>query len=224
MNTYFKFSLMLSLILALASCQGVDKGKTAIVKSQVGVKAIPTIDAKKYSISAGTITWIGSKKVTGASHEGIFEIANGNITAEGDAIKSGEFVIDMNSLKNLDMAANPEMAGKLVGHLKSKDFFEVEKYPKSTFAITGVKKSSSDGTNFLISGDLTMKGKTNNVSIPTKVTLNDDGTIQALTNKFSIDRMDWNIEYGSGLKGAVGDNIISDNVGIQIQLKATPIN
>ena len=38
--------------------------------------------------------------------------------------------------------------------------------------------------------------------------------------KFKINRTDWGVKYGSGLAGAIGDNIISDDITLQISLEA----
>jgi len=217
MRTFLKLSFVFTLLLALASCKGPDKGEKANTKDAVGEKAAPTATAKTYALSSGTITWVGSKKVSGSSHEGTFNVASGVFSAEGTAIKSGEFIIDMKSLKNTDLAESPDKQAGLEGHLKGEDFFEVEKYGQSVFAITAVTESKADGFNYYVSGDLTMKGKTKNISIPVNVTLKEDGTLTASSDKFSIDRMDWGIEYGNGgIKGLAADKVISDNVGMQI--------
>ncbi len=63
-----------------------------------------------------------------------------------------------------------EYQQKLNGHLKNGDFFEVEKYPTATFKITSVKKNNDKVYNSLVTGNLTVKGKTNAVSFPAKIT------------------------------------------------------
>jgi len=222
MRTFLKLSFVFTLLLALASCKGPDKGDAAKVKDAEKVAA-PTVTAKNYIVSAGKVSWIGSKKVSGSSHEGTFDIKGGTLSAEGTAIKSGDFIIDMNSLANTDLEDGSEMQGKLIGHLKSGDFFDVAKFPTASFAVTGAKEVKSDEYNYEVSGNLTMKGATKNVTFPANVIAKEDGSILAVSEKFEIDRMDWGIEYGSGLKGAVGDNVISDKVGMKVELTATPV-
>lgn len=84
-----------------------------------------------------SIEWIGSKPVVNGHNETI-NIKNGFVHVNTDnQITGGEFVIDMNSISNADLT-DAEKKGQLEGHLKSADFFEVEKYPEAKFVITGV--------------------------------------------------------------------------------------
>ena len=217
MRTFIKFSFAFTLLALVASC-GSDKGKAAKTTDAVDTKAAPTAAAKSYTVSEGTITWVGSK--VAYDHSGTLSVSAGTLSAEGNKIKSGDFTIDMASLKNTDLAEDPEKAGKLEGHLKSGDFFDVEKFPTATFSITSVADVDTDEANCNITGNLTMKGVTKSITFPALVVAKADGTLTAISDKFSIDRNDWGVKYGSGLSGAVGDNIISDEVGLQINLTA----
>src|SRR5690606_19135025 len=75
---------------------------------------------------ASTIEWRGSK-VTG-EHNGHVDVRQGNIVLdEKGNLKSAYVQVDMNSMTNEDLDADTQQ--KLIGHLKSDDFFSVEKYP-----------------------------------------------------------------------------------------------
>jgi len=220
MRTFLKFSFVFTLLLALASCKGPDKGEAAKTGDAEKVAA-PTVEAKNYIVSSGKGSWMGSKKFTGSAHEGTIDIVGGTLSAKGTAIESGNFVIDMNTLANTDL--DGEMNGKLVGHLKSADFFDVENFPKAVFAVTEVKAVTSDAYNYEIAGNLTMKGATKNVAFPANVIAKEDGSILAVSEKFEIDRMDWGVAYGNGgIEGIAKDNIISDKVGMKVELTAAP--
>ncbi|KAB2864196.1 MAG: STAS domain-containing protein [Exiguobacterium chiriqhucha] len=104
------------------------------------------------------MTWLG-KKVTG-QHNGTIDLKSGTLDVEGNTIHSGKFVIDMTSIKNVDLT-DAETNGKLIGHLKSDDFFSVEKYPEATLTIT--EKAEFNGNTAHVKGDLTIKGITNPV-------------------------------------------------------------
>ena len=79
-------------------------------------------NATDYSVdkSASTVRW-DAKKVTG-KHNGTIAIANGSISASKAKITGGTLVIDMKTIVDLDLT-DPGYNAKLVGHLKSKDFF-----------------------------------------------------------------------------------------------------
>ena len=135
MKTLTKILFGLILIAGLASCKGESKAKKA---GDAAAKATPTVTSKTYGISPAesSITWVGTKKL-GDSHNGTMKLTQGQLSAEGDKITSGTFIIDMNSITNVDMAGS-DGAGKLEGHLKNEDFFDVAKYPTAMFNITSV--------------------------------------------------------------------------------------
>lgn len=205
--------MMLALV---AGCKN-DKTKTAKTGDAVDTKAAPTATAKNYSISSGTINWTGAKLAY--DHKGTLDVASGVFSAEGNKIKSGDFVIDMTSLTNTDIT-DAAKKGDLETHLKNADFFDVEKFPKATFSITSVADADTDEANCMITGNLTMKGVSKSVTFPALVVAKEDGSLTAVSDKFKINRTDWGIKYGSGLAGVVGDKIISDDFTLQISLEA----
>ncbi|MBT8320298.1 MAG: YceI family protein, partial [Eudoraea sp.] len=83
---------------------------------------------KQVKTTESTVTWKGYK-VTG-SHYGNINLNSGSLSFDGDKLVGGEFVVDMSSLISTDLEG--EYKGKLEGHLKSDDFFGVEKHPTST--------------------------------------------------------------------------------------------
>lgn len=170
-------------------------------------------------VAASSLGWLG-KKVTG-QHNGTIQIKNGTVSVENNELKAGNFVVDMASIKNEDLT-DAEMNGKLIGHLTSEDFFNTATYPESKFEITGTEKLAqpdADGNNYKIMGNLTIKDITKNITIPAKVTM-DEATFSA-TSKFSIDRTEWNIQYGSGkFFKNLGDKMIDDAIQFDLTLKA----
>jgi len=203
---------MLALV---ASCKN-DKAKAAKT-GEAKTTATPTTAAKTYSNTSGIINWTGAKLAY--DHKGTLKIESGVFSAEGNKIKSGDFVIDMTSLTNTDLTDAAKKAD-LEGHLKNADFFDVEKFPKSTFSITSVADANTDEANCMITGNLTMKGVTKSITFPALVVAKGDGSLTAISDKFTINRTDWGIKYGSGLSGAVGDKVISDDFTLQVSLEA----
>ena len=112
----------------------------------------------------------------------------------------------------------------LLGHLKSPDFFNAEKFPTAKFEITSVENyTTSDtvssviaGANYKISGNLTLKGIVKNVTFPAKVNILDGG-INAIAS-FNIDRTNWGIVYGNDK--ALKDKFISEVVNISLDIKS----
>jgi len=140
-----------------------------------------TIDTEK-----SNVVWIG-KKVTG-KHTGTLNFQEGYLEMDGNTITGGLFIIDMTTLQVTDLEAGSGKE-KLEGHLNSSDFFGVEKYPTATFRITEV--SSIDNNSYNLSGKLTIKGHSENIT----VVLKKDG--KTATSTLSVDRTKYNIRYGS---------------------------
>jgi polyisoprenoid-binding protein YceI len=102
--------------------------------------------------------------------------------------------------------------------MMSDDFFSTEKFPTSTFEITEVKAGESGMVN--VSGNLTIKGISKNITIPAKIAKDDKGAQVDAT--FSIDRTEWDIRYGSGkFFTDLGDKLINDAIDFKLALKAT---
>jgi polyisoprenoid-binding protein YceI len=196
----------------------------AILFSACSSNGVETSDAKKkadatkesitYKVDPkqSELNWSGKKLASG--HSGLIEIKSGEISAEGDKITAGKFEVDM---KTITEPGNPdqEKAAYLTGHLMSEDFFDAEKYPVTSFEITGVDEK--DG-KFTISGNLTIKGISKNISFPAKVKA--DGEKLTADAEFTINRNDWGVTYGSGITGAAADQAIHDDIEFKISLVA----
>jgi polyisoprenoid-binding protein YceI len=188
-----------------ADAQGAAAGDSTAV--------VYTVDA-----TATKLGWTGSKLV-GGSHSGNISISEGSIEVANGNIVSGTFTVDMSSLTNTDIT-DAETNGKLVGHLKSADFFNVDTFKTATFVISGATVAADSlGNSHSISGDLTIKGETRNITFPAKVSMS-NGMLVMMAG-FQINRTDWGLKYGSGsfFKG-LGDNVINDNIDFTLNLTA----
>jgi len=160
------------------------------------------------------VTWIG-RKVTG-EHTGTVNIADGKLTSDGKNILGGSFDIDMNTITCTDLT-DAEYNGKLIGHLKSDDFFSVAKFPKSTLAITKVT-STGNGT-YKINGNLTIKGITQPIEFPATITVS--LTQVTAKAKILVDRTKYDIKYGSAsFFDSLGDKAISNEFELNVDLVA----
>ncbi|MFI8380454.1 YceI family protein [Leeuwenhoekiella sp. NPDC079379] len=161
---------------------------------------------EKVSVKSSSISWEG-KKVTG-NHEGTIQLKDGFFQMEGDAITGGEFVIDMSSINVTDLEGDSK--GQLEGHLKSDDFFGVEKFPSAKLVIT---KAVKKGNTYAVTGDLTIKDTT----APVTFDLVKAGN--TLSTLLTIDRTKYGVRYGSGsFFDNLGDKAIYDDFTLDIKL------
>jgi polyisoprenoid-binding protein YceI len=169
-----------------------------------------------YNVNTGTsnIVWT-AYKVTG-QHTGNVKIKNGSLTVADGKLTGGSFEVDMTSISCTDMQG--EYADKLIGHIKSDDFFGVAKYPTAKYVITKAIPTDSKG-NYKIVGNLTIKSTTKEVKFNANVA-EANGAVTA-TGKMTIDRSEFDVKYGSGsFFDGLGDKTIYDDFDLQISLSA----
>ncbi|HLN71948.1 MAG TPA: YceI family protein [Prolixibacteraceae bacterium] len=169
---------------------------------------------QKVDVQKSKVEWTG-KKVTG-QHTGTIDIQQGAVEVNKGKLTGGKIVMDMQSIKNVDLT-DPEYNTKLINHLKSDDFFSVVKYPTSQLEITKVEGT---GTNYTVTGNLTIKGKTNPVSFP--VTVSKEGKDNVYKGTLTVDRSKYDVRYGSkSFFNDLGDKAISDEFALDFHLVAT---
>jgi len=151
-----------------------------------------------------TIGFVGSK-VTG-SHEGGFRQFDGGIVVvDGDPTRSRvEVNIDTTSL----WADNE----RLMGHLQSPDFFDVETYSTARFVSTQIVPAA-DG--YEVTGNLELHGVTKSITFPATIEIQPDRVVA--TAEFFIQRFDFDIVYPGK-----PDDLIRDEVVIRLDLSAVP--
>jgi polyisoprenoid-binding protein YceI len=160
------------------------------------------------------LTWVG-RKVTG-EHTGNISIADGKLVADGKTLKAGSFKIDMASITNQDIE-DESYRQKLLGHLKSDDFFSTDKHAQSTFVITKVTPGA--GNQYQIKGNLTIKGITKEIEFPATVQVDEKQVIAKA--KVVVDRTQYDIKYGSGsFFDNLGDKAIDNNFELNVNLVA----
>ena len=100
--------------------------------------------------------------------------------------------ISIKSSTSLDLKGT-DGAGKIVGHLKSADFFDVAEYPMSKFVITKVEEAEG---KLAVTGNLNIKDITKSITIPATLTVV-EGVSVFKSETFNINRADFNIKYKS---------------------------
>lgn len=174
------------------------------------------VAGEKYSIDTkeSVITWEGSMLLDiEEEHKGYVYLSKGELMIEKGQLVGGTAEIDMNTIEYGDK----ENKNTPIKHLKSPDYFDVEKFPISTIAITKVE-SVRDHT-VKVTGDLTIKGVTHPVTFPAKMDVKDG--IAKASGKLTIDRTEWGIRYASGkFYDTVADQVVSDNIEFHMKIVA----
>lgn len=154
------------------------------------------------------IEWLGKK--IGGQHEGNIHVKSGYLELKNNKIVAGDFVVDMTTITNTDLK-DEGYNQKLVGHLKSDDFFGVAKYPIATFVVS--KSSKFINGKASLTGEITIKGKTERISFDIVRSGN------RYTAKIDIDRSKFDVRYGSNsFFDNLGDKAISDIFTLDIEL------
>lgn len=165
------------------------------------------------------VKWHGTK--VAGEHDGNINVQSGELTVADNALVGGTIVIDMNSITNADIT-DAENNGKLVGHLKSDDFFGVETHPTATFNLTNatpISGAAAGAPNYNVEGTLTIKGNTNPVSFPATVTI-ENGVASAAAD-VKVDRSKYDVRYGSNsFFDNLGDKAISDEFTVSFDVTA----
>ena len=143
---------------------------------------------------------------------GRFTTFSGSITIADDRLSSSvNASVDLSSVTTGDEQRD--------GHLKSGDFFDIEKSPTMTFESTGIK---ADGDDFKLAGDLTIRGVTKPVTFDIEFEgMQGDpwgGTRAGFSASTDVNRKDWGLDFNIPLDG--GGFVVGDKVKIELDIQA----
>jgi rhodanese-related sulfurtransferase len=176
----------------------------------------------RVDVAKSAVEWIGRN--INNRHHGRITISGGEVILAGGLPVSGSFMIDMTTLINLDLQ-DEGWRGMLHRHLKSEDFFDVERYPAATFELRGVAviAGATPGTpNVELAGLLTVKGATRSICFPAMVAAQEDGTVKAHA-ALDLDRTLWDVRYGSGkFYERLGMHLVNDLISIEMFIVVRP--
>lgn len=216
--------LALSAVLAVVSCKE-SKTDTATTSTEQAVAANAG-EVLNVNAETSTVKWTGYHKGGLNPRFGIMKTA-GTLSVDNGNLVSGSLTSEVSTLVTDPASVDPKASeGKtsadLDGHLKSADFFDAAKYPSVKFDITKVEDlvagtaSKVEGANKTVSGNLTIKDKTVNVTFPAKVEVTANEV--KLASKFTINRQDWGLSYGTD--GDAKDWMISQEVDLELNVVA----
>lgn len=142
---------------------------------------------------------------------GRFQNFTGTITVAADGTPSVDAEIDVTSITTDNEQRD--------GHLKTADFFEVEKFPTATFKSTSVK---ADGGDFVVTGDFTLHGVTKSIDL--KLEFNGvnpgmgNGPVAGFEASTVINRKDFGISIDMPLEG--GGAVVGDKIALNLDIEA----
>lgn len=173
---------------------------------------------KEFDTTASSAKWTGSKTLIKDYYDtGSINIKSGNAIFADGVLTGGEVTFDMASIatNSTGKGSDSDTTSKMAGHLKSDAFFDVAKYPESKFVMTSAAKES--GGTYLVTGDLTIKGKTASTSFPVEVSESADGKIM-ISGMATIDRTVYDVRFGSSkFFQDLGDNVINDEFTLEFK-------
>lgn len=159
----------------------------------------------KFGPPDSKLDYVGAKVTK--KHEGSFGAFSGTIQVPDGAAEKGSVTAE------IDVSTITADDAKLTKHLKSPDFFDVEKFPKARFTSTSIKAGGEGGKSHTVTGNLQMKDVTKSITFPANVQVSGDSV--SVDAEFSINRKDFNIVY----PGAP-DDLIRDDVLVKLQIRA----
>jgi polyisoprenoid-binding protein YceI len=200
------FVAILALGVITVSCNmGETKQKNKTEEKESSSMNIPNVTIDP---ATSKVAWEGT--MLGIySHSGTLDLTNASLVISDGMITGGSFSVDMNTMVatdekyNTDEGSTPE---KLIGHLKSPDFFDVDNFPTASFSITG-----SEGNT--VTGMLTIRGKTNEETVE-NVMVTKEGDNVKITGEMTVDRKKYDVSWDS----PVQDRVLSDDLELAIIL------
>lgn len=196
---------------------------TETTSTETEVTAQPLSGSGNYELvaSESQMKWEGKKVlIPNYTDTGVIAVKDGSFVVEDGMVTSGTFTIDMTTI-GAESTGRGSGESMLTNHLKSPDFFDVAQYPESTFVITSVTKNEEVENGYTVTGDLTLKANTHEVSFPAVITQTGDKLVAV--GKAELDRTNWDVRFGSGkFFKNLGDNVIDDMFAVEFTLVGAP--
>jgi len=241
LNLKIRDFIYIAIILSIAGCLQEPKSDNAVINEALPVEEKNVGITYKIDTSYSLITWVGTKPT--GRHNGLIKIKSGSITImeEDDKRKNKNFtisnaniLIDMGSVKVLDLKDDPLQLEKLENHLRSEDFFDTQTFEFAEFELISFEPIENDSLvrknnkytiidpTHTMSGNLTIKGKTLNMKVPVKA---DYRNLKfEASARFNIDRTKWDITYKdeNDPVARATDGFIHNIVNVGIEIIARP--
>lgn len=200
----------------LSSCS--SNGNKAETTEAVVVEEASAAATTFSTVDAGSnVEWRASHFGGVDPRFGKVSLASAEVSVEDGKLTNATVVMDLNTITVENFEAGSDKIGKLTGHLKNEDFFNVAKYPTAKFELTDVVSTTGE-YNSKVQGNLTILETTKSVIFSANVTVTDAG-VAVESEDFSIDRRDWGLTYNAEGTGVAVDRLLSSDVGFTIHVK-----
>ncbi len=170
--------------------------------------------------SGSVIRWTGQNLLS--HHEGTVKLAAGSVALSHGHLEKGEVIIDMDSIACSDIA-DSTMAAMLVSHLRTADFFQAAEYPTASYEVAGatpIKGATEGAPNYQISGRLTLRGVSRELSFPAVIAAADTEHVTAQAH-IQLNRTLFGSRYGSGKFFAfLGKHVVNDFIQLHLKIHA----
>ena len=206
-----------------ADTSEIDEKPAAEVKASAVVEtpaaedepaAEPAAAGDRWVVKAdsSSIGFLGAKVTN--THAGGFSEFTGDAQVTDGAPVATSFTVQMASLWADEQNPEPDTGPyKLTKHLKSGDFFDVVTHPTASFTSTKIEPAEA-ADRYTVTGNLALRGKTNEVSFPATITVGADEVKASAA--FKINRQDWGISYPGK-----PDDLIKDDVALTLDFTLT---
>ena len=193
----------------MMSCSSSPKQEQQATADETPKPTTGEVTAMNVDLESSRVNWKG--EMLGIySHYGTVDLESASLSMQGDMVSEGEFVIDLQTMVATDENYSEDRPKeRLIGHLKSPDFFDVENYPTARFVITDVSGGK-------VTGDLTIRGNTHSETFD-DITLQKEGDTYMVTGKLIFGRDKYDVNFETGFQ----DRVLSDDIEIEVELVAS---
>lgn len=204
------------ILLALGTI-GCAKEKKLAIEDPVlnGITQIEISRGETHSIDLeeSEISWKGTKRLFTAGHEGTIKLEKGSLIFEDDKLVGGKIVADMRTIRITKTEVSENDKNFLTNYLKTTEF-NIADYPRAIFEISRVVYSSADKEKVQVSGKMTIKDVTKEISFPAKIVQMDRDSKNFLA-EITLKRSEWGIGRDGNL---LERNLVDNNFDIKVNL------
>lgn len=202
-------AILYLIMILVCSIFRLTQNSNGVIVKVFSSEQIEASDILEIDVDKSKISWRGTKMMGLGKHEGEIEIKNGFLLFQNNTLIGGEVTVDMESISVTDIPkTDPIPIRNLTNHLKSPDFFDVDKYPDSHFKITKVEPTPNG--KFQMSGLLDLKGITKPVLFEAEKISED-----RFSASLEINRFDWDIAYSGSW---IDRTLVDKEIQLSIEL------
>jgi polyisoprenoid-binding protein YceI len=184
------------------------------------VKSEATIELTSLG-NGSRVDWRASHLGGAGKRFGKISLQSAKVLINNGEMTNATFIMDMATFTVDNFGDDKKSQAELTGHLQSKDFFEIEKFPTSTFEFASLVAVKGNEYNSLITGNLTIKGETKSISFNANVSISED-MVSIQSEDFAVDRTEWGLLYNvEGSEGVPADYLIANDIGFTIDVNVS---